>query len=64
MDQFSLVSGWSGACQFWYEELEGLLLNEPEPLTAAGQKAAIEKSVSDGSVFAGKRLERRVPVLV
>lgn len=47
-DQFSLVSGWSGACQFWYEELEGLLLKKQEPLTADEQKAAIEKSVSEG----------------
>ncbi len=47
-EQFSLVSGWSGACQFWYEELQGLLLNERPSLTTDEQKAAIEKSVADG----------------
>ena len=47
-EQFSLVSGWSGACQFWYEELDGLLVNGTQTLTAAEQKAAIEKGISDG----------------
>lgn len=47
-EQFSLVSGWSGACQFWYEELEGLLIDERQPLTAVEQKEAIEQSVSSG----------------
>lgn len=50
-DQFSLVSGWSGACQFWYEELEGLWAEEAMPaLSAAEQKVAIEQSVSSGKL--------------
>lgn len=48
-EQFSLVSGYSGACQFWYSELEGLLVNADDPpMTAQEQKAAIEQSVADG----------------
>lgn len=50
-EQFSLLSGYSGACQFWYSELEGLWLNDPTPeMTADEQKAAIEQSVSSGAV--------------
>jgi len=50
-EQFSLLSGYSGACQFWYEELEGLWLEDPTPeMTAEEQKAAIEHSVSAGEV--------------
>ncbi|MDD5897542.1 MAG: hypothetical protein PUE14_03455 [Clostridia bacterium] len=48
-DQFALGSGYSGACQFWYEELKGLWISDPTPvLTAQEQKAAIEQSVSSG----------------
>jgi len=48
-DQFSLVSGYSGACQFWYEELDGMWSTEAvTQLTAQAQRAAIEKSVSEG----------------
>ena len=48
-DQFSLISGYSGACQFWYEELEGLWAADPTPeLSTAEQKTAIEKSISSG----------------
>ncbi|MBR6569308.1 MAG: hypothetical protein IKK75_02530 [Clostridia bacterium] len=50
-EQFSLLSGYSGACQFWYSELEGLWLNDPTTeLTADEQKAAIEQSVSSGVI--------------
>lgn len=50
-DQFSLVSGFSGACQFWYEELEGLWITDPAPeMTEAEQKAAVEKSVASGII--------------
>lgn len=48
-DQFSLTSGYSGACQFWYEELDGLWNTErATPLSAQAQKAAVEKSASEG----------------
>ncbi len=47
-DQFSLVSGYSGACQFWYEELDEMLLNARQSMTSAEQKTAIEQSVSQG----------------
>lgn len=50
-EQFSLVSGWSGACQFWYEELDGLWIHEPVvKLTAQEQKEAIEASVGEGKL--------------
>lgn len=50
-EQFSLVSGYSGACHFWYEELEGLWVTDPTPeMTAAEQKAAIEESVAAGVI--------------
>lgn len=50
-DQFSLLSGYAGAVQFWYEELAGLWKNEKaDVLSAADQKALIAKSVEEGSV--------------
>ena len=50
-EQFSLLSGYAGAVQFWYEELEAFW-KEPrtEALTAAEMKKAIEKSVSAGII--------------
>ncbi len=50
-DQFSLVSGYSGACQFWYEELEGLWIDDPTlEMTADEQRAAIKASVAAGQL--------------
>ena len=50
-EQFSLISGYSGACQFWYEELEGLWLENVLPQqTAEEQKAAIAASVASGTL--------------
>ena len=48
-DQFSFFSGFSGACQFWYEELEGLWLEEhTEKRTDDELRKAIEESVTLG----------------
>jgi len=48
-EQFSLFSGFSGACQFWYEELEGLWLKDPTPeKTDAEIRIAVEQAVSSG----------------
>ena len=50
-DQFQLLSGYSGACQFWYEELEGLWKNKTaEQLANAEIADAIAASVSEGTV--------------
>jgi len=50
-EQFSLVSGYSGACQFWYEELDGLWLDDPVPeLSAQEQKNDIEVSIASGRI--------------
>lgn len=50
-DQFSLVSGWSGAVQFWYEELEGMWLHDPlAEWTAAEQKKAVAESAQAGMI--------------
>lgn len=50
-DQFQLLSGYSGACQFWYEELDGLWKAETtEVLSDAEMAAAIAQSVSDGTL--------------
>lgn len=50
-EQFSLISGYSGACQFWYEELEGLLIADPTPqLTREERQKAIEQSAADGKL--------------
>ncbi len=50
-EQFSLVSGYSGACQFWYEELDGLWISDPVPeLNAQEKKSAIEESIADGTL--------------
>lgn len=50
-DQFRLVSGYSGACQFWYEELEGLWKDEPlQPLKPSDQKTAIETAAASGTL--------------
>ena len=58
-DQLSYLSGYSGACQFFYEELDGLLRTDEEGLavrigawprsyTASRTKSLIETCVSEG----------------
>jgi len=47
-DQFSLLSGYSGACQFWYEELEGLWAEERLPMTDDEIRASVAQTVADG----------------
>lgn len=50
-EQFSLLSGYSGACQFWYEELDGLWISDQVPeMTADQQKRAIGASVAAGEM--------------
>ena len=50
-EQFSLLSGYAGAVQFWYEELDAFLTESPvESLTAAEQKEQVEESVSQGAL--------------
>jgi len=50
-EQFSLISGYSGACQFWYEELKGLWKSDPTAeLTLTEQKTAVEDSISSGKI--------------
>lgn len=48
-EQFSLLSGYAGAVQFWYDELDDFW-KEPvaEKLTAKEQKRRIEQSISSG----------------
>ena len=49
--QFSLLSGYAGAVQFWYEELDEYWRESPvEALTKAEQKKRIEQSVSEGAL--------------
>ena len=48
-EQFSLVSGYSGACQFWYEELSGLWKADPTPEPGQEERRkAIEESAASG----------------
>lgn len=55
-DQFQLLSGKSGACQFWYEELDGLwrtdglpaLIWPKQELTDAQRREQIVQSVQEG----------------
>ena len=48
-EQFSLLSGYSGACQFWYQELDGLWLKSPvQQLADTEMKKAISASVAEG----------------
>lgn len=49
-EQFSLLSGTSGACQFWYEELDGLWIAEQETMTDEQIIAAIEQTVAEGKL--------------
>lgn len=50
-EQFSFFSGFSGACQFWYEELDGLWLESSVPERTDEQiRSAIEAAVSNGSL--------------
>ena len=49
-EQFSLLSGYSGACQFWYSELDGLWRGEEQPMTDALRRAAIEEAASSGQL--------------
>ena len=47
-DQFQLLSGYSGACQFWYEELNGFWKEEHE--RSEPDAAAIAQSVEAGEM--------------
>ena len=47
-EQFSLLSGVSGSCQFWYEELDERWLFELEKGTDEETRNAIQKSVAEG----------------
>jgi len=49
-EQFSLSSGYSGACQFWYAELNGLWKEELPAADAETRKASVEQLVSEGAV--------------
>lgn len=50
-DQFSLLSGYAGAVQFWYEELEGFWKDEKTAALSAEECAQlVKKSVEEGSV--------------
>jgi len=50
-DQFRLLSGYAGAVQFWYEELDGLWKEpETEALTNAEIRSGVEKSVEAGTL--------------
>lgn len=50
-EQFSLLSGYAGAVQFWYEELDGLWQESwVEALSAQEQKKRIETSVAEGAL--------------
>ena len=49
-EQFSLLSGISGACQFWYEELDGLWLEKPRAMTDEEMRRAIDKTVAEGAL--------------
>lgn len=48
-DQFSLLSGYAGAVQFWYEELEGFWQGEvQDELSVSQRKALVIESVEEG----------------
>ena len=48
-EQFSLASGYSGACQFWYAELADYWLEQPaDEADDAERKAMIEKLAAEG----------------
>lgn len=48
-EQFSFFSGFSGACQFWYEELDGLWRENPLPIRSADEiREEVAKAVSSG----------------
>jgi len=47
-EQFSLLSGYSGACQFWYEELNGLWRWEEVKRSNEEIRSAVEKSAQEG----------------
>lgn len=48
-DQFSFFSGYSGACQFWYEELNGLWLKDwTEQKSDDELRRAVEQTVAEG----------------
>lgn len=50
-EQFSLASGYSGACQFWYAELADYWLEQPAEETDAGERRAlIETLVEEGRI--------------
>ena len=50
-EQFSLASGYSGACQFWYSELDGLWLDtSDEELSDVERKALIEALAAEGRI--------------
>lgn len=50
-DQFQLLSGYGGACQFWYEELEGLWLHpQTQEMTDVQLAEAVAQSVEKGQL--------------
>lgn len=49
-DQFSLLSGYSGACQFWTEELDGLWRGETQDMTDEQIREAIARTVRQGKL--------------
>lgn len=50
-DQFRLLSGYAGAIQFWYEELQGLWkCPQPEAMSAPEILSGIQKSVEAGAL--------------
>ena len=50
-EQFSLFSGFSGACQFWYEELEGFWRNDPTlEKTDSEIRETISQAVISGAI--------------
>lgn len=61
--QFSFLSGYAGAVQFWYEELDGLWRQDMcEMLTPQEQRALIAQSVEEGvlphvPVYMGQPME-------
>lgn len=50
-EQFSFFSGFSGACQFWYEELDGLWMESITPERTDEQiRSEIAAAVSNGTI--------------
>lgn len=50
-EQFSFFSGFSGACQFWYEELDGLWMESITPERTDEQiRSETEAAVSKGTI--------------